>query len=208
MSVQAYRRAASFNCSWAVQAVSLLLLQSIELAGTIWLVRDSLKEFPPTDQFRFSLRGARNWAPVAGAGAAFLLLGVIASDVLLSVLQVDVPGREAEKLGAFRELFTAGDGITTWATCLVVFVITPYMEELVYRGFLLGSLKGLVPLPVALTISALAFAAGHLTLAGFPTLFVVGSVLGLAYARTENLATSFTIHSLYNLFLIAGLLHP
>ncbi|KAJ4829634.1 hypothetical protein Tsubulata_029308 [Turnera subulata] len=55
-----------------------------------------------------------------------------------------------------------------------------------------------VPTPVAVLISAAAFALAHLTPGQFPQLFVLGTVMGLSYAHTRNLLTPITIHAFWN----------
>lgn len=76
--------------------------------------------------------------------------------------------------------------------------LTPYLEEYVYRGFLLSFLGTRMRWPFAVMISALVFSLSHLSPPGFLSLFCVGCCLGTAYTWNGNLATSFVIHSLYN----------
>lgn len=60
------------------------------------------------------------------------------------------------------------------------------------------SLTKWVSTPVAIAVSACAFAGAHLTPGEFPQLVALGIVLGLAYAQTRTLITPMLIHSLWN----------
>jgi membrane protease YdiL (CAAX protease family) len=89
---------------------------------------------------------------------------------------------------------------------LTVAVAAPLFEELMFRGFLLPWLVQHLEAKVtarrarmlALVITGLAFAVMHLQPMGLPTLTTLGIVLGLAFLRTGNLATSVLVHGLWN----------
>jgi membrane protease YdiL (CAAX protease family) len=77
-------------------------------------------------------------------------------------------------------------------------VLAPVLEETIFRGFLMTSLTKWLPTPVAVLISAVAFAAAHLTPGEFPQLAALGVILGFSYAQTRNLLTPILIHSIWN----------
>jgi membrane protease YdiL (CAAX protease family) len=119
------------------------------------------------------------------------LINVEAQGIGLSLLQVK------EAPSALTGLVTSTP-VACSATYLAFCVITPVIEEYVYRGFLLASLASHIRWPFAVIVSSLMFAISHLGASGLPSLFMIGCVLGLAYTWTGNLATSFVIHGLYN----------
>jgi uncharacterized protein len=81
-----------------------------------------------------------------------------------------------------------------------------FSEELVFRGYVLDSLRDSFPNKwVALSISAVLFAAFHFTspgiyFLGFVNLILAGFLLGINYVYTKNLWFSFFLHLSWNFF--------
>jgi membrane protease YdiL (CAAX protease family) len=89
----------------------------------------------------------------------------------------------------------------TGADLLPVFVLAglaiPLVEELFFRGVLLGFLEVRLGTRQALLISSAVFAALHGLFASGP-IFALALVMGLAMVRTRNLLVPFAIHALNN----------
>jgi len=81
---------------------------------------------------------------------------------------------------------------------LLVGVIAPIVEEVLFRGVLYGWLRARLPLFAAVGISAAVFAAAHVIPVLLPALLVVGLVLALAYELSGSLWTSILLHALQN----------
>jgi membrane protease YdiL (CAAX protease family) len=80
-------------------------------------------------------------------------------------------------------------------------VTAPLVEESFFRGYALRALTARYGLVVGLVLSSALFAALHLPgNVGWEAvpLFVIGMILGWAYARTGNLLTDMTAHALNN----------
>lgn len=92
----------------------------------------------------------------------------------------------------------SSDSISTTACVLVYCVVTPLLEEIVYRGYLLTSLSSTMDWKKAVMASSIIFSASHFSADSFLQLFTVGIVLGSSYCWTGNLSSSILIHSLYN----------
>ena len=91
------------------------------------------------------------------------------------------------------------DDPRTFASILTVTsVLAPFLEEIVFRGFFMTTLTKWLPVPGAVVTSALLFAAAHLSPNDFPQLAALGTVLGITYARTQNLLTPMLIHTFWN----------
>lgn len=89
--------------------------------------------------------------------------------------------------------------LPSYASLLTVTsVLAPYLEETVFRGFLLPSLTKYMPTYAAVLISALAFAGCHLSPRDFPQLTALGILLGFSYVRSRNLLTPMIIHGAWN----------
>lgn len=88
--------------------------------------------------------------------------------------------------------------ISKVACALVYCIVTPLLEETVYRGFLLTSLASTMNWQHAVFLSSAVFSAAHFSGENFVQLFIIGCVLGCCFSWTGNLTSSFLIHSLYN----------
>ena len=90
-----------------------------------------------------------------------------------------------------------------WALAILSVTLAPLMEELFFRAFLYPVLARRLGLPVAVFVTALAFALLHgaqLMFAWGPVLviFLVGMVLTMVRARTNSVAAGVLIHMSYN----------
>ncbi|GAC1420386.1 MAG: hypothetical protein NVSMB64_29400 [Candidatus Velthaea sp.] len=91
----------------------------------------------------------------------------------------------------------------------VAVIFAPFVEELVFRGFLFNALLRYVPAGVAIGIDGVLFGAGHLDINAAVPLAFGGAVLAAVYYRTGSLSASMLTHALFNaanvvLILIAG----
>ncbi|KAK9804444.1 hypothetical protein WJX73_001898 [Symbiochloris irregularis] len=139
----------------------------------------------PTGWLFWGLLGIAASPVVVGATAAVCealspqgLGGRGTADDVARILSVDVP--------SFVSLFT------------VTAVLAPFLEETVFRGFLLPSLTKFMPTYAAVVVTAVAFAACHLSPRDFPQLTALGILLGFSYVRSRNLLTPMLIHGAWN----------
>ncbi|RVX09359.1 hypothetical protein CK203_015235 [Vitis vinifera] len=88
--------------------------------------------------------------------------------------------------------------ISEIACILVYCIVTPLLEETVYRGFLLTSLASTMKWQQAVIITSAIFSAAHFSGENSLQLFIIGCVLGCSYCWTGSLSSSIVIHSLYN----------
>jgi hypothetical protein len=97
-----------------------------------------------------------------------------------------------------RDLVDAAQGAWFIVLFVVVVVGAPFVEELVYRGFIQGGLQARIGSTWALLISAAWFTVVHLEPIEFPGLFAFAIVLGLCYRRTQRLGLSVVTHLAFN----------
>lgn len=106
----------------------------------------------------------------------------------------------SENEAAIEEMFKSSYGLLI---VLLVCIIAPIVEEIVYRGAMLKGLEKLKIHPtVALIISSLIFGFIHVLTAGdyaqvFPYIFM-GLVLGYVYQKTKSIVASICVHMLIN----------
>lgn len=185
------------------KAVALVILVLLELGGTIWLVRSSMKQSKRSFEcfnFRFDeATGIRGWVATGYVGLSLILVAIGATTFVVESLPLTMPNDD--KASVIRQM-VSGNLITELSTFVVWCILIPCLEEIVYRGYLLQSMASRFGWQWAVVLSSLAFALAHFDLLGAPSLFFVGCVLGAAYTWSGNLASSLLIHSLYNAFII------
>ncbi|KAG9441037.1 hypothetical protein H6P81_016891 [Aristolochia fimbriata] len=178
------------------QAVSLVIIQTLELLGALALLGYSAKH-PSKLPSLFSGQEApkgRNWIVASAVGFGFLMLLVF----LASFLADRLIGPKDVNNPVLKEILSSGT-IARSSCFLVYCFITPLMEEIVYRGFLLSSLiSSNFQWQHAVIISSCIFSAAHLSVENSIQLFLIGCVLGSTCCWSGKLSSSFVVHSLYN----------
>ncbi|EYU26171.1 hypothetical protein ABFS82_08G105400 [Erythranthe guttata] len=174
------------------EALLILGIQILELIIVLLLLK-----YPQEPRYNlsdfFNANKERSGLLASVLGFGFLLSLVFAAsyfaDSLMGPKDVNNP--------FLKEIISSGSSST--AACVLVYCfVTPFLEEVVYRGFLLTSLCSKMKWQKAVIISSIAFSAAHFSADNFIQLFIVGFVLGCSYCWTGNLTTSLAIHSLYN----------
>jgi uncharacterized protein len=133
-------------------------------------------------------------------GAAYGVGGLVVT-IPASLLYVVLVGPDAAS-SAIGDVFAglrAGPAAAI-GVALVVVLLAPLCEEIVYRGLLWGALERLaVPRWVPFVATTLLFALAHFELARTPLLFVVALPIAMARLRTGRLAASIVAHQVNNL---------
>jgi membrane protease YdiL (CAAX protease family) len=124
-------------------------------------------------------------------------LGMIAVNVLYSILitkfQLHIQTNDQVVLERGRVL-----PITTYVTLALAVFIAPTCEEVFFRSFTFMGLRRGMPLPLAVTVSALIFGVAHADPASFPILFVIGIALAIVRWRTRSIWPGILLHTLNN----------
>ncbi|CAA0367793.1 unnamed protein product [Arabidopsis thaliana] len=178
------------------QVLSLVVLQMVELAGTVLLLRTTAK--PQCKSINFlkgnnETREGRNCVVGSALG-----LGCLVGFIFVTSLVADqLFGPKAVHESELEKIMVSGE--VARSGCFALYcVVAPILEEIVYRRFLLTSLASRMEWWKALVISSGVFAAGHFSGEDFVQLFGIGCGLGLCYSWSGNLASSVLVHSLYN----------
>lgn len=96
-----------------------------------------------------------------------------------------------------KEILSSGP-ISTTSCILVYCIVTPLLEEIVYRGVFLTALSSTMKWQEAVIVSSVVFSAAHFSAENFIQLFIIGLILGCSYCWSGNLKSCIVIHSLYN----------
>jgi membrane protease YdiL (CAAX protease family) len=146
------------------------------------------------------LFGPGRWTVAKSVGRATLAIGALFVIAALWALltRSHAPGSAAlsveEMIKALRQVYGVG------AVILVVVVLTPLVEELLFRSLLLDVFARYMPFAAANVLQASLFAAAHVEPRKIPYLFVVGLLCGWLRARSGGLLASVTLHALNNAF--------
>lgn len=136
----------------------------------------------------------------ATAVAALLLLPVLAlvpALVLIAGGIMEILLRFAPLSGWEEQLFEKmGDGSV--ASVVLVVVLAPVLEEMLFRGLILRGFLAWYPRWQAILASALLFGAAHLNLYQFVVCALGGVLLGWLYERTRSLIPCIALHAAYN----------
>ncbi|MCK0068509.1 CPBP family intramembrane glutamic endopeptidase [Kordiimonas laminariae] len=104
--------------------------------------------------------------------------------------------------GAGEKMLTAskdgGIGIMAILTYLMVIIVAPIIEEIVFRGYIQNSLEKKYNPQIAVLITSVLFAIIHFNLAVFPLYFILGVGFGVLFVRTRSLWTVILLHILNN----------
>ena len=89
-------------------------------------------------------------------------------------------------------------GIGFILTLIAAAVIAPIAEEIFFRGFVYGGLRGRIGTLGAMLVSTVFFTALHFTLDQFIPIFALGLILAWLYERTGSLYPGMLLHSSNN----------
>jgi len=147
-----------------------------------------------------------SWGLLAGVGLQFAVVYLVLVPLQLLLGLEEVPEQQVAEIAE-----DVTGTVNALLVLVVVVVVAPLVEEMVFRGMLLSRLRrSFAPTPAVL-ISAVAFAAVHLAdpnaIFVIPGLIVIGMVLGYQALRTGDLSLPFFTHAGVNLIAAIGLLY-
>jgi len=151
---------------------------------------------------RLSVRQVILW-PLLLCGAVLFIefpLGALI-DKLMTAIRLPHP----EQVSV--EIFRQAIGTSKLVFFMVQAVIlSPFIEELFFRGFLFTFLKNYTTTIPAIVLSAGVFAFAHANLGSVLQLWFLGIVLAVAYEHTGSLLLPIGVHALWNFFTAMSLL--
>jgi membrane protease YdiL (CAAX protease family) len=124
---------------------------------------------------------------------------VIALVISIAVTQIGI-----EPEGIKQAMEVAREPFMLPASLLLMGVMAPLVEEMVFRGLLYGWLAGQWGTTVAWLLSSVCFAAAHVELAHVMLVFPLGLWLGWLRRRTDSLWPSLAAHMVNNGLAVAA----
>ena len=142
------------------------------------------------------LRAPGSWPRALGFTLGVLIALLIAESLLESLL----PG--AREQGLEPAHWDSSRALQFALNAAVVVIAAPIVEELTFRGvgFRLLAPFGTI---IAVVGTAVAFAADHGLVEGFPALFLFGLAVALVRLRTGSLYPGMLLHASFNAFALA-----
>nr|XP_010918483.1 LOW QUALITY PROTEIN: uncharacterized protein LOC105042842 [Elaeis guineensis] len=176
-------------------ALSINILETTEYVGALTLLHYTTK--PQYKLSRFFLQKLLSEQRSSIKASAVAVGFLIALVLFTSILADQLIGQKDVNNPILKEILLYSP--TSKMVCFFLYcLITPLLEETVYRGFLLTSLASTMKWWQAVIISSCIFSAAHFSGENSLQLFLIGCVLGSVYCWTGNLSSSFTVHSVYN----------
>jgi membrane protease YdiL (CAAX protease family) len=182
-----------------VQQILIQALMDFVLVGFILFIIGVLHGKPILQTLHFSYARALAIGRLVGAGALLAVTVVLVSSLF-----------PAPSDSPLEKLLTTTPAIVLFVVFGIIFA--PLLEEIIFRGFIFSALSDLYGWKAALPVTAVLFAALHVSqLRGnWPAVVVillVGYVLTLARHLSNSLIPSVIIHTAYNatIFLLSAL---
>ncbi|WP_224332546.1 CPBP family intramembrane glutamic endopeptidase [Haloprofundus halobius] len=137
----------------------------------------------------------------------FVVGATLVAVVLASVLSYALTLTSLEPVESVIGEVAQNDPTVLLALAVLSIVLVAPAEELLFRGAIQGRLRTAYGPVAAIVLASLIFASPHVfnyigtpvaVVATTGVIFVTGSILGIAYERTDNLAVPILIHAAYN----------
>ena len=138
--------------------------------------------------------------PFGGPQALTGLVGAVAmwiAVLVVGAVQSGLFGKQPTQ-NDVRLFENSHPGLWVDLMALIAITLAPFVEELIFRGFIFNALWRRIPFAPAAIISGILFGAAHGQAAGVAPLAAGGIVLAMVYARTGSLWSSMISHGTFN----------
>ena len=135
-------------------------------------------------------------------------LSALVIEIILNSLNLRIYHQASSKNNVVITKLLMQNRTTLVILTISMVCLSPILEELIFRGFLMDSFFGPKYMWWPIIISSLPFALGHLTsnLVSFSVYVVMGMFLAYVYRKSNNLLDSILMHALNNLVSVILLL--
>ncbi len=157
-----------------------------------YIIACTISKQKASDILRYKIPKKGTALPVIIIGLGGAMLANLANSIIYSLFSFFGSPPQGSGLVIDNSLSSLFFNIVTIA------VIPALFEEFAFRGMMMGILKKRVSTSAAIVISATAFGLIHGNFSQMPFAFLVGLVLGYAYAVTDSLWVPMAIHFLNN----------
>lgn len=132
-------------------------------------------------------------------------LGAVAFGVILAATASLSPFLDAgNEQGLVPDAWDSSRAVPFLANALVVVLVAPFVEELLYRGLGMSLLLPFVGPLVSIAITGLAFGLAHGLVLGLPVLTIFGVALGWLRWKTGSVYPGMVVHGIFNAAALAA----
>ena len=154
----------------------------------------------PKELWRFSINGPDEVKLNIGL-PILLTLGLFAFSILYEILLkycgvVDPPPTYVEEI--VRNVFVHENAMQIFLLLIVLNVVGPVSEEIIFRAFAIEFTRKYTNIVVAVILSGLAFTVGHSPVEALPFYFVFAMTMSLTYIKTKRIFPCIATHCLFN----------
>ena len=171
-------------------AAGTLVLELLVLVAVLLIARGISRD-------ALGLRRPDSWWRAARLAAGLLVALLIVEQILEAVLHA------AREQGLEPTRWEPSHETAFAVNALVIVLVAPFVEELTYRGLGMAVLSIYGPV-VAVVGTAIAFAAAHGLVEGFPALFVFGLTIAYLRLRTGSVYPGMLFHASFNAFALGA----
>ncbi|WP_268912900.1 CPBP family intramembrane glutamic endopeptidase [Lentilactobacillus sp. SPB1-3] len=149
--------------------------------------------------------------PFTWADLRLVLIGfvvMLAAEVILGMVNQQVYGVQQTSNNEVIAQLLSSNRLTLVLLMISSVCLSPILEELVFRGFLISSFFDASSRVWPVVVSAVLFAIPHmedLNIISFLTYASMGAVLAYLYNHTKNIKVSIALHFLNNLYAMLGM---
>ena len=137
-------------------------------------------------------------AVATGFGLILAAFPLVLCATLLTQMILRQDAQEQELVTLFRAAAQQSNREGLGKIVVAGAVIAPVCEEFLFRGFFYVVFKRYLGAPASALITAALFAAFHVSLTAFPSLFVLALCFTIAFEITGSLVVPITMHALFN----------
>jgi membrane protease YdiL (CAAX protease family) len=165
-------------------AISGVVFYAVTFGLLLWIARG-------LSHSELGLRAPGSWPRAIGFAFGMLVALLVVEVALEAVLHA------TREQGLEPSHWDPSKAIPFALNAVVVAVVAPFVEELTFRG--VGfALLGRFGIVAAVVGTAIAFAADHGLVEGFPALFVFGIAVALVRLRTRSVYPGMLLHACFN----------
>lgn len=186
------------------------------IVGAAFLLNDFLKEVAVTGEIdidssvfaqlvcwiKQGMADSRGKAFLLAVSASLGITSSLAFNILAELVQLK------SKSAGYEKVETIQYSVPIWLGVLLYGVVSPFVEEVVFRGLTYNRMKRFFRVPLCTVATALLFAAFHGNLAQFVYALCMGLLLALCYEWTGCFGAPLLFHAAANLFvfILSGIL--
>lgn len=198
-------RALADNGSSMLRALLLALQYVVVAGGTIGVIYLRVRQRSSHPLRTLGLRARRAWRliGVGIAGYSVFLTVMVAVAIIIGAIF----GGGIRLAQTAEEIVGSAQSPGEIAVYFVlVCVLAPIAEEVIFRGYVYGGLRRFLPARHAIILGAALFAGVHLNSDAFLVIALIGALLCLLYERTRSLLPGMIAHGLHNCLVLAVML--